>query len=285
MNKKLQILSLAVVILMAGCFDISEVEQPELAVVGQHIQNVFLMKTYEADANPHNLIVGLLIPSDWSVDSVYYEGDVFGPDYCTFLHNDSLDANLGGQIDLGWTDSLTAHYPPAAGMEWVVYQGVTAYASATADTAYTDVFVDLTVGSSGTFELGYFISNASLDFSESGYYDEALGYSITTTMPVAIDVEGFLPTAMALEQNYPNPFNPSTSINFSIPTDGIVNMMIHDLSGREIATLHNGVLPAGNYVKTWNGLTNSGAQVPSGMYIYRLESASGVMSQKMMLLK
>jgi len=287
MKKMLQILSIALVVLIAGCFDISEVDQPATVVNGTSIQTSFLMKTYEADANPHHLLVGLLIPSAWSVDSVYYEGDVFGPDYCTFLHNDSLDRDLGGAIDLGWTDTLNAHYPPPTGMAWVVYQGMIGYASATADTARTDVFIDLTLNgwASGDFDLGYFVSNAALDFGTDGYWDESLGYTITVTNPVSIDVEGVTPTTMTLDQNYPNPFNPTTSINFSIPTTGMVNLVVHDMTGREVATLHNGVLPAGNHVEMWNGLNAMGTQVPSGMYIYRLESSDGLQVRKMMLLK
>jgi len=287
MKKMLQILSIALVVLIAGCFDISEVDQPAAAVNGTSIQTSFLMKTFEADVNPHHLIVGLLIPSEWSVDSVYYEGDVFGPDYCTFLHNDSLDRDLGGAIDLGWTDSLSAHYPPPTGMAWIVYQGTIGYASASADTAYTDVFIDLTLdgAATGDFDLGYFVSNAALDFGTAGYWDEALGYTMAVTNVVSIDAETVTPASMTLDQNYPNPFNPATSINFSIPTTGMVNLVVHDMTGKEVATLHNGVLSAGNHVEMWNGLNAMGTQVPSGMYIYRLESSDGLQVRKMMLLK
>jgi len=292
MKKMLQILSIALLVLITGCFDISLVEQPASAVNGTSINTSFVMKTFEADANPHNLIVGLLIPTAWSVDSVYYEGDVFGPDYCTFLHNDSLDRNLGGRQDSNWVDSLSLYSPPGAGMKWVIYQGVTAYASPieyteAADTAYTDVFIDLTLNgfASGDFDLGYFVSNAALDFEYSDYWDESLGHSITVSNPVSVDGKGTMPTEMTLDQNYPNPFNPTTSINFSIPTSGMVNLVVHDMTGKEVATLHNGVLPAGNHVEMWNGLNAMGTQVPSGMYIYRLESSDGLQVRKMMLLK
>jgi hypothetical protein len=287
MKKMLQILSIALVVIIAGCFDISEVAQPATAVNGTSIEASFLMKTYEADANPHHLIVGLLIPSAWTVDSVYYEGTVFGPDYCTFLHNDSLDRDLGGTIDLGWTDSLNVHYPPVAGMEWRVYQGTIGYASANADTVYTDVFIEMTLDgwAAGDFELGYFVSNAALDFGTAGYWDESLGYTMTVSNPVAIDAEGVMPSSMTLEQNFPNPFNPTTMIDFSIPTSGMVKMVVADLNGREVAVLHEGVLSAGNYSELWNGLNSNGSMVPSGMYIYRLESPEGVLVRKMMLLK
>ncbi len=290
MSKKLHIASIIGILLLAGCFEISDVEQPATADTNTWIQTSFLMKTFEADANPHHLIVGMMIPTDWTVDSVYYEGDVFGPDYCTFLHNDSLDRDLGGAIDMGWRDSLEFHRPANDGMEWVVYQGVQGYASPPeyaggADTAYTDIFMEFITGGSGIYGLGYFVSNAALDFDYDSYHAQTFGHTIRIGDIVAVDEPQARPVSMNMEQNFPNPFNPSTAINFSLPEDGMVNMVVHDLSGREIATLHNGVLSAGSYIKIWNGMTNTGAPVPSGMYICRLESASNVITQKMMLLK
>ena len=290
MNKKLQLMGLITIVFLASCFEISEVDQPATANESTAIMTSFLMKTFEEDANPHHLIVGMMIPSDWTVDSVYYEGDVFGPDYCTFLHNDSMDADLGGAIDTGWRDSLEVRRPAPAGMEWVVYQGVTGYASPAqfaggADTAYTDIFMEFTTGVAGSYPIGYFVSNAALDFDYDTYHDQNFGNRIIVEAAVATDGVQALPTSMVLEQNYPNPFNPSTSINFSIPNTGMVNLVVHDMNGREVANLHNGVLATGNYVEVWNGLNAEGSSVPSGMYLYRLETADGVHVRKMMLLK
>ncbi len=285
MKNKILILSLLTVVFLTGCFEISEVELPATADTGAAIESSFLMKTFEADANPHHLIVGMMIPTDWTVDAVSYEGDVFGPDVCTFLHNDSMDADLGGAIDVGWRDSLEFHRPADDGMEWVVYQGVQGYASLSADTAYTDIFMEFTTGGSGNYAIGYFVSNAALDFDYDSYHDQSFGHQIRVGNPVAIDDVGALPTAMTLDQNFPNPFNPTTSINFSIPTSGMVKLAVHDMTGREVATLHNGALAAGNHVESWNGLDAAGVMVPTGMYIYRLESANAVQVRKMMLLK
>mgnify|MGYP002725470846 CR=1 FL=1 len=284
MNKTLRILSVVTLIILSSCFDISEVDQPEEVTLGEPFQNYFLMKTFEADANPHNLIIGLLLPHDWVVDSVYYEGDVFGPDYCTFLHNDSLDANLGGVMDSNWADTMAYYFEPPNGMGWRVYQGVTAYASETADTAYTDVFIDLTAyGPTGTAPLAYIVTNAALDFT-ADWYDISYGHNITVTGEVGTD-PSVMPTELSLEQNYPNPFNPATEINFGIPNTGLVNLVVHDLAGREVATLHNGILPSGQHMRSWNGQNSAGDKVSSGMYIYRLESPDGIQTRKMLLLK
>jgi lysophospholipase L1-like esterase len=70
--------------------------------------------------------------------------------------------------------------------------------------------------------------------------------------PTAVeDVSGDRPYRYALFQNYPNPFNPSTTLTFALPEASIVSLRIYDLIGREIATLAEGMLPAGQHRRIW----------------------------------
>lgn len=88
----------------------------------------------------------------------------------------------------------------------------------------------------------------------------------------------------ALEQNYPNPFNPSTLINYSIPVDGNVELMVYNILGSEVATLVNEFKEAGNYsveFSTEDIRNNLG----SGVYIYKLKSGSFTQTRKMVVLK
>jgi hypothetical protein len=78
--------------LISSCFMILTVEQPETAKMGEQISVYLEVRTEVKDENPHYGIVGLLLPDDWKVDSVYYSGD-FGPDYCFFLPADSADGD------------------------------------------------------------------------------------------------------------------------------------------------------------------------------------------------
>jgi len=89
-----------------------------------------------------------------------------------------------------------------------------------------------------------------------------------------------VPLSFKLKQNFPNPFNPSTSLEYSLPTSGKVKLTIFNALGQEIATLVNGSRSAGQYMVNWNA-----ADMPSGLYIYRLETENRVMSHKMILLK
>ncbi|MBN2570862.1 MAG: T9SS type A sorting domain-containing protein [Ignavibacteriales bacterium] len=89
-----------------------------------------------------------------------------------------------------------------------------------------------------------------------------------------------IPTDYQLMQNYPNPFNPTTNIQFALPEAGNVKLTIYNILGQEIQTLVNSYKEAGNYTITWNA-----ENLSSGTYIYRLESNSKVLINKMTLLK
>jgi photosystem II stability/assembly factor-like uncharacterized protein len=100
---------------------------------------------------------------------------------------------------------------------------------------------------------------------------------IITSVAQAIDP---LPINYFLSQNYPNPFNPSTKITYSLPNTGMVQIKVFDLLGQEIATLVNEEKPVGTYEVNWNA-----ANLPSGVYFYRIQAGSFVQTRKMILLK
>lgn len=166
--KLLRLLTLVLVLpLISGCFEIVSIEQADTVNPGDALSVVVKVKTDGTDENAHHGIVGLLIPNDWVVNQVNYTGD-FGPDACTFLDPATPDADPNA-VDY-WTDSLEVRYPSGDNMQWVVYQANTAYASAI-ETGNVDLAVDFTVGATkGTFNLGYFVTNAALDFTDPSYY-------------------------------------------------------------------------------------------------------------------
>lgn len=89
-----------------------------------------------------------------------------------------------------------------------------------------------------------------------------------------------LPNEFTLKQNYPNPFNPNTVIRFELPTAGFAKGVVYDVLGREVATLINGETEAGEHQLNFNA-----AGLPSGVYIFRLESGGYTSSVKMVLNK
>ncbi|MDZ4122521.1 MAG: M14 family zinc carboxypeptidase, partial [Candidatus Cloacimonadaceae bacterium] len=93
------------------------------------------------------------------------------------------------------------------------------------------------------------------------------------------------PTAFRLHQNHPNPFNPSTTISFSIPTAQQVKLAVYNTKGQLVNTLSDALLPAGRHSLSWNGTDTNGKPLGSGVYFYRLISAQGTQTRKMMMIK
>ena len=94
-----------------------------------------------------------------------------------------------------------------------------------------------------------------------------------------------LPTEYALETNYPNPFNPTTTIQFALPEASSVRLEVFDTMGRRIATLVDAELGAGRHEARWDGRTDSGAAVASGVYLYRIQAGAFTAARTMMLVK
>jgi hypothetical protein len=104
----------------------------------------------------------------------------------------------------------------------------------------------------------------------------------------ATSVEGFnnyFPADYELSQNYPNPFNPVTNIEYKLPKAARIKLNIYNIIGQRVATLYNGVQKIGIHSVSWNGLDDQARPVPSGVYIYRLETSSVTKTAKMILLK
>lgn len=109
---------------------------------------------------------------------------------------------------------------------------------------------------------------------------------------VGVDEQsGGIPDAFALEQNYPNPFNPTTTLRYALPKSSHVTLSIHNVLGQRVATVRNDVQGPGVHDVVWNGLNDSGTQVASGVYFYRMEAtpvdggAALMGMKKMVLLK
>ncbi len=94
-----------------------------------------------------------------------------------------------------------------------------------------------------------------------------------------------MPSKFKILGNYPNPFNPATKINFSVNQPSDINMSIFSLSGQIIRQFNLGVTQPGNKSITWNGKDMIGNDVPSGVYMYKIQSGEHSQFKKMTLLK
>ncbi len=111
------------------------------------------------------------------------------------------------------------------------------------------------------------------DETHSGVYSDCTGVPDEVGRPFA-------------SYNYPNPFNPSTTIRYSVPAPGgAVRLRIYDLSGRLVRTLVSEERAGGEYAAVWFGRDDSGREMGSGVYFYRLEIGSESFERKMVMLK
>jgi hypothetical protein len=102
-----------------------------------------------------------------------------------------------------------------------------------------------------------------------------------TTLTSVREERGEIPSGYGLDQNYPNPFNPETKIRFRLPEGSTVSLRVFNTLGEEVATLlQERHLPAGTYSATLNG-----AELASGVYLYRLDSGDRSFTRKMVVLK
>jgi len=127
------------------------------------------------------------------------------------------------------------------------------------DYTYVDKIVE-----SGT----YFYKLKQIDF------DGTFEYSDVVTVEIGV------PNNFYLSQNYPNPFNPSTRIDFTLPEKKLVSLRIYNPLGELVDELVNEVKEAGSYSVTFDA-----SKLPSGVYIYRLQTSSFTDNKKMTLLK
>lgn len=108
---------------------------------------------------------------------------------------------------------------------------------------------------------------------------EAIGNSLNTTTDIHRESYSII-RDFVLFDNYPNPFNLSTTIKFRIAEEGIATLKIFDVLGREMEILFDEKFFPGEYSSQWNA-----ANVPSGLYVYRLTSGNNQQTKRMVLIK
>jgi hypothetical protein len=112
------------------------------------------------------------------------------------------------------------------------------------------------------------------------YVDDFVSDGFGTSGPLSADEQQGVPLRFLLEQNFPNPFNPTTQIKFQIANTDHVSLKIFDLLGREVATLVNQPMQAGNHQVSLNA-----TDLASGTYFYRLQSGTNVAVKKLLVVK
>ncbi|MEO8233062.1 MAG: T9SS type A sorting domain-containing protein [Ignavibacteriota bacterium] len=126
----------------------------------------------------------------------------------------------------------------------------------------------------------YSFTDANAQIGSYTYRLKQVDFNGTFEYSNEIFVDVTAPLQFALDQNYPNPFNPTTTINFSIAEPSFVKLAVYNLLGEEIKVLKNENMSAGTFNVSFDAVS-----LPSGMYLYKIETAQYTSVRKMMLMK
>ena len=130
-----------------------------------------------------------------------------------------------------------------------------------------------------------FNANGTVDFADFFLFAEAADESERDQLfALAKELIG-LPESAQLYQNAPNPFNSQTVLSYFLPTPGSMRLEVFTLSGQRVAVLNTGPQQAGRHRLAWDGRDSEGRPLASGVYLYRLVSAGGVLTRKLILLR
>jgi hypothetical protein len=119
----------------------------------------------------------------------------------------------------------------------------------------------------------------------SGFWADYSNVVSVTLEYVNIAGANDIPTVYKIHQNHPNPFNPVTTIRYDLPEDGLVNITIYDMMGRQINTLVNVQQTAGYNIVQWNATNTFGEAVSAGLYLYTIHAGKFRQTKKMVVLK
>lgn len=117
----------------------------------------------------------------------------------------------------------------------------------------------------------------AVSFSVKDYDERSLGATLEVTLNIgggATEVEDILevPTDFALQQNYPNPFHPTTQIEYQLPLVSKIQIVVFNILGQKVRTLVDEDQSAGFHSIEWDGRSDSGIQVSSGVYLYQIRA-------------
>jgi uncharacterized surface anchored protein len=129
-------------------------------------------------------------------------------------------------------------------------------------------------------------------YGEASYYNpielvfsDYAGADIVVAVTSVDENTELLPERSALGQNYPNPFNAQTTISIDLQSTSNVELSVYNIVGQKITTLLNGQMTAGEHTVIWDGHDNSGHEVASGIYYYKLSTDKHNETKRMTLLK
>ena len=132
------------------------------------------------------------------------------------------------------------------------------------------------------------LMTSDLSDESQGWYVDDINLVLNQDMPPNVNTDSNInniPNKLTLNPSYPNPFNPNTKISFDLPKSSKVKLQIVDINGRVIANLLSNSLDSGTYNVNWNGTSDSGVNMSSGIYFIILNVDGSILTQKLSLIR
>ena len=132
------------------------------------------------------------------------------------------------------------------------------------------------------------LMTSDLSDESQGWYVDDINLVLNQDMPPNVNTDSNInniPNKLTLNPSYPNPFNPNTKISFDLPKSSKVKLQIVDINGRVIVNLLSNSLDSGAYNVNWNGTSDSGVNMSSGIYFIILNVDGSILTQKLSLIR
>ncbi len=202
--------------------------------------------------------------------------DFTGAETVTFGYWAWYSNNQGNNPGADWWDVFVSN---DAGQTWLPLEHTTTSTNAWVEHTY-DLADHAPVP--GAVQLKFIAADASPgSLVEAAVDDVHILASFPTTGVAAPGTA----LRFALAPNQPNPFNPRTTIRFTLPQAGRVDLAVYDVKGRRVRDLYTGILPAGEHGLTWDGTDTRGREVASGVYLCKLRTSDGELTRRLALMK
>ena len=224
----------------------------------------------------------LTIPE--GIDNTPVAAEYIPQDYRSLDNPPFAVSNMG----VHWTDSLSSEWQGEIFTEtffYGFYHGEMYFIEPmiTVDYFQTNPNVTLMIKQPQSFQKdGYYPTNYSIEYDAAELvYNIFIKDFVYSDPATSVEKDGVgNPAEFLLFQNYPNPFNPSTTIRFELPVNSQVDLRIYNLLGQEVEVLiNNEELNSGAYKYNFNA-----SQLTSGVYFYKLQADSFIITKKMVLL-
>ena len=259
---------------------------PNYCLCSEEVAEVFIdpdgdgLNYLESEVNPLGAVMDLSLDKEFAKGGTgnydfSYTGLKIGISVLGTLNN-KADSDTSWVCELAFPFSDMAfsapamNFPPKSGDMWRINLYRYDYGRTTAK--YTELS-------------GWNQTDAKRGFHAPDRFGKVYFSTEVSGTPTRVAQENASPSALAVVRNYPNPFNPSTTIEFTIPSSGAVNLELFNIAGQKCRTLLSGHVKAGTYTLTWDGKGDSGEMSPSGLYFIRLGMGSLVSTHRMLLLK